>query len=178
MSSQGASGKNVTPVDFPKGAAKDQVLRLCDDALVEAIRYLKTKVVVGIGRYAVQRAERAMEEAGVEGVRVVFMNHPSPASASANKGGGWKKMAVGQLKEAGVLDIIQQGKGKKQEQQQQQHQEQQKPATQESGEEFPALHNINREQQQNVQQHQLQPTLSEELCTIWHNSLPVPTSKQ
>jgi len=42
-------------------------------------------------------------------IRVIFMNHPSPASAAANKGGGWAALAKKQLREAELLKVIQEG---------------------------------------------------------------------
>lgn len=84
-----------------------QILKICDDSLLEAIEMLGVDTIVGIGRYAVERAEKVLRAAGREGgVRVVFMNHPSPASASANRGGGWRFLAAGQLEEAGVAGLI------------------------------------------------------------------------
>ncbi len=77
---------------------------MCDEALARAITYVGAEVIVGIGRFAVQRAEKVLSDHSIRGVRVVFMNHPSPASAVANKGGGWGKLARRQLEEAGVVD--------------------------------------------------------------------------
>ncbi len=102
-----SSGKNVTPVELGKGEARQKVMDLCDDALAKVVRLLGVKVIVGIGRFAVQRAEKVLSIHGLgDGVRVVFMNHPSPASATANRGGGWRQLALGQLRQAGVVDML------------------------------------------------------------------------
>ncbi len=101
----GASGKNITPPDMKK-AVKEAALAACDQALIQVLNLLQVHTVVGIGRFAVQRAEKVLRDVGLaDKVQVHFLNHPSPASASANKGGGWNKMAAAQLREMGLLPL-------------------------------------------------------------------------
>lgn len=104
LSFMSESGKNVTPADM-KAQYRKKVIELCDQALVEIIDLLKVKIVVGIGRFAEKRARKALEGAGVKSkVSVRYMNHPSPASAVANK--GWEALATKQLRELGILARI------------------------------------------------------------------------
>ena len=98
------SGKNVTPVEM-KATFKNEIFDLCDDALADVINLLDTKIVIGIGRHAVQRAEKVIEKNHLEGIQVHFLNHPSPASASANKM-GWDVIARQQLNDCGIVELI------------------------------------------------------------------------
>ena len=97
------SGKNVTPADM-KASQKNVILRACDDALLKVMLLLEVKVVVGVGRFAQVRAQKVVKGNGLD-VEVCFMNHPSPASASANKT-GWKEIARRQLSDMGVLQMM------------------------------------------------------------------------
>lgn len=92
----GITGKNITPVDM-KAKERNEILDICDEALLEIVKLLKVKVIVGIGRYAENRAKKILVENGIsEDVLVFFLSHPSPASASSNKV-GWETIAREQL---------------------------------------------------------------------------------
>ena len=96
------SGKNVTPVEM-KAEYRKKITELCDMALLEIINLLAVKTVIGIGRYAEKRAREVLDKAGMKSNVVVgYMNHPSPASAIANR--GWEALAHGQLCELGILN--------------------------------------------------------------------------
>ena len=65
------------------------------------------QVIVGLGKYAVARAEKVLESMGVKGsnVRVEYLAHPSPASASTNKL-GWDNIARKQLADMGIMHLL------------------------------------------------------------------------
>jgi single-strand selective monofunctional uracil DNA glycosylase len=90
------SGRNRTPDRLPV-AERRPLLELCDRALRESVELVRPTLVVGVGRFARQRAEVAL--AGVD-VRVGEVLHPSPASPAANR--GWAEQAERQLRELGV----------------------------------------------------------------------------
>ncbi len=89
-------GRNRTPDKLP-GAEADPVFEACDRALREVVELLRPRLVVGVGRFAEERAKRALEETEVE---VGTVLHPSPASPAANR--GWAEQAERQLRELGV----------------------------------------------------------------------------
>jgi single-strand selective monofunctional uracil DNA glycosylase len=90
-----ASGKNRTPGLL--GAEERKALfAACDRALAKLVAHFSPRFVVGIGRFAADRA-RAVLPAGP---RVGEILHPSPASPAANR--GWAKQAAAQLRALGV----------------------------------------------------------------------------
>ena len=80
----GPSATNITP-DKVRGRAAKRLLGRCDRHLVEVVESLGAERVIGVGRYARSRAERALSELSIE-IRSCW--HPSPASPLANKNGG------------------------------------------------------------------------------------------
>ena len=68
---------------------------------MDVIQLLGVEVVVGIGKYAQDRAAKVLQEAGVEGIRVEAIMHPSPANPAANK--GWEDIVTKQLND---LDLF------------------------------------------------------------------------
>ena len=99
------SGKNLTPVDLPIGLRK-KIIAECDETLAKVINLLEVEHVVGIGRFAEQRAEIVVKEHDLGSIKISFMSHPSPASASSNKE-GWSTIANRQLKELNLLPLLQ-----------------------------------------------------------------------
>ena len=97
-----SSGRNLAPSELPP-AQRVQLMGLCDRALAQAVGLLGVRMVVGIGRFAEQRARRALAAAGVA-VRIEGFPHPSPRSARANK--GWEEQARARLGELGVLELF------------------------------------------------------------------------
>jgi single-strand selective monofunctional uracil DNA glycosylase len=91
-----ASGRNRTPVQLP-ASERAPLLEACDLALRRAIDALQPRLVVGIGRFAEERARVAL--AGT-GITVGGMPHPSPASPAANR--GWAEAAERALRELGA----------------------------------------------------------------------------
>jgi len=81
--------RNVTP-DKISGSAVKSMLKVCDQHLVRVVEAMEIEHVVGVGKYAQQRALKALSKHGVE-VHTVW--HPSPASPLANRNGGadWRE---------------------------------------------------------------------------------------
>lgn len=96
------TGKNITPPEMPADK-REELLRLCDIALCQAVEALGFTMVIGVGRVAEQRARRALSAAGVD-VRVEGIMHPSPRNPLANK--GWEAVARSKLEELGVLSLL------------------------------------------------------------------------
>ncbi len=84
------TGRNRTPDKLP-AAERDALFRPCDRALRRAVETLEPRLVVGIGRFAEERARQAL--AG--GPSVGRIPHPSPASPAANR--GWAPQAEAAL---------------------------------------------------------------------------------
>ncbi|XP_072020940.1 single-strand selective monofunctional uracil DNA glycosylase-like [Amphiura filiformis] len=95
------SSKNITP-PMLKANMRDPLMNICDDFICKMIKLLGIKVVVGIGKFAEQRTQKALKNAGIEDVKVVSIMHPSPINPAANK--GWNQIVIKQLTE---LDLIQ-----------------------------------------------------------------------
>jgi single-strand selective monofunctional uracil DNA glycosylase len=74
------SGRNCPPDKLP-AAECAELFRACDDALSRVVEVLRPRLVVGIGRFAEQRARTALgSEVSIGGIL-----HPSPASPAANR---------------------------------------------------------------------------------------------
>jgi single-strand selective monofunctional uracil DNA glycosylase len=91
-----ASGRNRTPDKLP-AAEKSELFRHCDRALRRVVNILDPGWVVGVGKFAEDRARSAL--AGLD-VRIGRILHPSPASPAANR--GWPQQAEGQLAALGI----------------------------------------------------------------------------
>jgi single-strand selective monofunctional uracil DNA glycosylase len=79
-------GRNLIPERLGK-AETDALTAVCDRALATVVRALQPSVVVGIGRYAQQRATAVL---GAE-ADVRYLLHPSPANPAANR--NWPALA-------------------------------------------------------------------------------------
>lgn len=90
------SGRNRTPDKLP-AAEKAELFGHCDHALRRVVDIIAPQRVVGIGRFAEDRARAAL--AGLD-VRCGRMLHPSPASPAANR--GWSRQAEQQLAKLGI----------------------------------------------------------------------------
>ncbi|XP_071942073.1 single-strand selective monofunctional uracil DNA glycosylase-like [Antedon mediterranea] len=95
-----STGKNLTPPTILVKYRKP-LLQVCDEALCEIIKLLGIKVVVGVGKFAEKQTKNALQTAGIEGVEVVSILHPSPANPATHK--GWEGIVTKQLEE---LDLI------------------------------------------------------------------------
>lgn len=90
------SGRNRTPDKLPL-AERRPLLEICDRALLATISALEPDLVVGVGKWAEERARRALASLDVRVGRIL---HPSPASPLANR--GWAEQAERDLDGLGV----------------------------------------------------------------------------
>ena len=90
------SGRNRTPDKLPV-EEKRELFRHCDQALCRVVRILKPDVVIGVGKFAGDRATSALSGLNIRVGRVL---HPSPASPAANR--GWSQQAERQLASLGI----------------------------------------------------------------------------
>jgi len=91
-----ASGKNRTP-DKLAVSERDALYSVCDESLRRFVAWLKPEIVIGVGKFAEDRARIAL---GDEAPRIGTVLHPSPASPIANR--GWAPQAEKQLRALGV----------------------------------------------------------------------------
>lgn len=91
------SGRNRTP-DKLAAAERRELFRICDEALTRVIDVLQPEIVIGVGKFAEDRAKSVLSGRRLRIGRVL---HPSPASPVANR--GWAEQAEAQLAELGVL---------------------------------------------------------------------------
>ena len=89
------SGRNRTPDKLP-AAERGPLYEACDEALARVVRALGTRRVIGIGRFAANRARAALGDVAV----VSAAPHPSPASPLANR--GWAEAFERSLGDAGL----------------------------------------------------------------------------
>jgi len=94
-----ASGRNRTPDKLP-ATEREMLNRVCDVAFCKVVAALEPRLVVGIGKFAEDRARAALK---ITGIGVGGILHPSPASPAANR--GWQAQAEKQLCALGVLDV-------------------------------------------------------------------------
>jgi single-strand selective monofunctional uracil DNA glycosylase len=90
------SGRNLTPDKLP---AKERapLFAACDEAVRRIVKTLNPAFVVGVGGFALERAQASLP--GFKGVIGTIL-HPSPASPKANR--GWAKLAEEELTELGI----------------------------------------------------------------------------
>jgi len=90
------SGRNRTPDRLP-APEKAPLLEACDRALRRVCLALRPGLVVGVGAFAAERAEKALDGTDFAVGKVL---HPSPASPAANR--GWSDQVTQQLRSLGV----------------------------------------------------------------------------
>jgi single-strand selective monofunctional uracil DNA glycosylase len=90
------TGRNRTPDKLP-AAERDALFKACDEHVREAVRILKPEWLIGVGDFAMKRAQEIFPEGPVKIGRIL---HPSPASPAANR--DWPGTATRQLIEMGV----------------------------------------------------------------------------
>ena len=91
-----ASGRNLTPDKLPRKESA-ALFAACDMALRRTVERLHPEHVVGVGRFAADRAAAALSGSGV---KIGVIPHPSPASPAANR--GWAVQATHALAEIGI----------------------------------------------------------------------------
>lgn len=92
-----ASGANLVPEKLLK-AERDPLFKICDHALIEVVDALSPRMVIGVGKFAADRARAVVGHL----VAIGQILHPSPASPAANR--GWAPVVTKQLIELGVLN--------------------------------------------------------------------------
>ena len=91
-----ASGRNRTPDKLPR-AEQAALFKACDASLRRTVERLRPEHVVGVGRFAADRAAAALKGSGI---KLGVMPHPSPASPAANR--GWAAQATRALADLGI----------------------------------------------------------------------------
>lgn len=91
------SGANCTPDKLP-AEERERLYQVCDEALAAVVDALEPRMLVGIGKFAEQRARLALAPRPVP---IASILHPSPASPIANR--GWAEQAEAQLGALGLL---------------------------------------------------------------------------
>lgn len=86
-------GRNRTPDKLP-AVEREALYAACDAALREVVASLQPKRIIGIGAFAKQRAQSALDGLGCE---IGSVLHPSPASPAANR--GWTEAVERQLRD-------------------------------------------------------------------------------
>jgi single-strand selective monofunctional uracil DNA glycosylase len=91
-----SSGRNRTPNNL-RIAERKPLIEACDRALRRTIQWFRPRYVVGVGRFAEERAHAALT--GLE-VRIGNISHPSPANPKANR--GWDGLIMNELEALGI----------------------------------------------------------------------------
>jgi len=92
-----STGRNRTPDRLPT-AEREPLFAACDEALRRTVEVAKPRYVVGVGRFAEQRAQHALAGSAVRVGRIL---HPSPASPAANR--DWQGKMMCELE---AMDIV------------------------------------------------------------------------
>lgn len=100
------TGKNMIPAALP-ACERHNLEAVCDEALLQCIRVIRAQIVVAVGKYAADRADFVLRNAGDESaasIRIERILHPSPASPQANR--GWEEIVHQQLEQCGVMQYL------------------------------------------------------------------------
>ncbi len=89
-------GRNITPNNLP-AAHRRPLQAVCDEALQRTVRWLRPRHVIGVGRFAADRAADALADMDVS---IGCITHPSPANPRANR--GWEPRVVQELEALGI----------------------------------------------------------------------------
>ena len=93
------SGRNITPDKLIAGD-REALVAVCDRHLHAVVEAFAPRWLVGIGRFAEGQCRTLQRVLGWNGITIVGVPHPSPASPLANR--DWAGMTTGVLVEAGV----------------------------------------------------------------------------
>jgi single-strand selective monofunctional uracil DNA glycosylase len=91
-----SSGRNRTPNQL-RAAERKPLQAICDRALRQTIEWLKPQYVIGVGKFAADRARISLT--GLD-VAVGSITHPSPANPKANR--GWEKIISREFSQIGI----------------------------------------------------------------------------
>ena len=96
------TGKNVTP---PQLLVRDrkELFRICDEFLQSVVQLLRVEVIVGVGKFAVERVQASLKDLDND-IRVECLMHPSPMNPATNQ--GWGKIALQQLRDSNVMCFV------------------------------------------------------------------------
>lgn len=89
------SGRNRTPDKLPP-EERQALFDACDQHLRKAVQVVQPEWIIGIGRFAFNRARENFDGE----LRLGELLHPSPASPAANR--GWAEQATRQLQQLGI----------------------------------------------------------------------------
>jgi single-strand selective monofunctional uracil DNA glycosylase len=90
------NGRNRTPDKLPR-AESAALFAACDTALQRTVEQLRPEYVVGVGRFAADRAAAVLEGTRL---KLGVVPHPSPASPAANR--GWAAQMTRALRDLGI----------------------------------------------------------------------------
>lgn len=102
------TAKNITPAELKNKSTVEKLNAICDKSLSDIIRLLEVGTVIAIGKFAETRAEKALKNNKVSGVKVTSISHPSPRNPASNK--NWIENTTKKLKEIGVLHYFKKSK--------------------------------------------------------------------
>jgi single-strand selective monofunctional uracil DNA glycosylase len=91
-----ASGRNHTPDKLPR-AESAALFDACNEALRRTVERMRPEYLVGVGRFAADRAAAALKD---KRVKLGVVPHPSPASPAANR--GWAAQMTRALMAQGI----------------------------------------------------------------------------
>ena len=90
------SGRNRTPDKLPR-LERERLFAACDRYLRRVVEVLQPKYVIGVGKFAEDRARAALADVRVA---VSTIPHPSPANPAANR--GWLPLVDAALRPLGL----------------------------------------------------------------------------
>ena len=91
-----AGGRNRTPNQL-RASERRPLLKVCDRALRRTIEQFAPRYVIGVGRFAEERARTALSDMDVTIGRIT---HPSPANPKANR--GWEAIIEKEFAALGI----------------------------------------------------------------------------
>ncbi|XP_067686071.1 single-strand selective monofunctional uracil DNA glycosylase-like [Haliotis asinina] len=97
------TGKNITPPQI-EARTLQRINTACDKALLEVLKLLGITTIVGVGKFAYDRARKVIGMNRIDGIRTECIMHPSPINPAANK--GWSDIVRKQLQDLDLIDTI------------------------------------------------------------------------
>ena len=93
------SGQNITPDKLNLKKSKS-IFEICNDYLINVIKILDIKEIIGVGKYAHNIAKKVINDEQFKEIKIKEIPHPSPANPIANKEKGeyWKRKAKAIIK--------------------------------------------------------------------------------